>query len=220
MQAVLTPFAPVLFDLAFTDGQVWPVGHLFTCWDRLEAGWVTHPAWSRVAAYRDRPFRYFQSVLEGPGAIVELRYRRVVSSAAEHSSHSSSSSSFPKPRGSRLARLSFATYSRLSFAGFLALGSAADVIGVIKGQSARYKNEKICQGGRMTDGQAKRAEADLLEMLRGRDGESFRLVVTCEHGNWQVVLEDLDQQAAYAVGEGKSFAEAWSKPSRKASSKG
>ncbi len=71
----------------------------------------------------------------------------------------------------------------------------------------------------MKDGKAKRAEADLLDMLRSRDGQSFRLVITCERGRWQVVLEDLEQQAAYAVGEGKSFAEAWSNPSRKALSR-
>ena len=71
----------------------------------------------------------------------------------------------------------------------------------------------------MKDKEEERAQADLLEMLRGGDGQSFRLTVTCERGKWQVALEDLDQRSAYAVGEGKSFAEAWYRPSRKVSSK-
>ena len=54
-----------------------------------------------------------------------------------------------------------------------------------------------------------KAEAELLELIHGRDAKSFQLSITVSDLRWSVTVEDIEGGGGRTVGEGDSFAEAW-----------
>lgn len=55
----------------------------------------------------------------------------------------------------------------------------------------------------------KKAEADLVELIRGRDSKGFQVSVTLSDLRWTVVVEDIEGASGRTIGEGDSFTEAW-----------
>lgn len=54
-----------------------------------------------------------------------------------------------------------------------------------------------------------KAEAELLELIRGRDAKGFQLSVAVSDLRWTVMVEDIEGASGRTIGEGDSFAEAW-----------
>jgi hypothetical protein len=59
----------------------------------------------------------------------------------------------------------------------------------------------------MTDGQA---ETALLELVQSQGDRNFTLTISCVDGFWTIAMDDLDTNDGALVGDGDSFAAAWS----------
>ena len=59
----------------------------------------------------------------------------------------------------------------------------------------------------MTDGEA---EAALLELVQSQGDRNFTLTISCVDGFWTVSMNDVDADDEALVGDGDSFAAAWS----------
>lgn len=59
----------------------------------------------------------------------------------------------------------------------------------------------------MTNGQA---ETALLKLVQSQGDRNFTLTISCVDGFWTVAMDDLDTNDGALVGDGDSFAAAWS----------